>query len=185
MLKFILILLAVIIVGFLIAAAFQPADFRITRSAAIAAPPAAIFENVNDLQKFLTWSPFAKMDPEAKYAFAGPPRGEGASLSWVGAQTGEGSMTITESRPNERILFQMDFRKPMASTATTEFTFVPEGDQTRVTWTMDGRKGYLQKAIGIVADMDRMLGGSFEQGLADLAKVSQPQASLEQAPRGE
>ena len=185
MFKVILILLAVIIVGFLIAAAFQPADFRITRSAAIAAPQSAIFENVNDLQKFLVWSPFARMDPEAKYAFAGPPKGEGASLSWVGAKTGEGSMTITESRLNERVLFQMDFRKPMASTATAEFTFVPEGDHTRVTWTMDGRNGYLQKAIGMIVNMDRMLGGSFEQGLADLGKVSQPHAALEEAPRSE
>ncbi len=153
MLKIILIVLAVIIVGFLIAAAFQPADYRITRSVAIAAPPAAVFENVNDLQKFMTWSPFAKMDPDAKYTFAGPKRGEGASLSWVGAKTGEGSMTITESRPNERILFQMDFRKPMASTATAEFSFVPEGDQTRVTWSLDGRNGYLQKAMSMVMRM--------------------------------
>jgi len=185
MFKIILILLAGIIVVFLIAAAFQPADFRITRSAAIAAPAGAVFENVNNLQKFRAWSPFAKMDPDAKYTFAGPARGEGASLSWVGAKTGEGSMTITESRPNERILFQMDFRKPMASTATAEFTFVPEADQTRVTWTMVGRNGYLQKAISMVANMDKMLGGSFEQGLADLGKASQLQPTLEQASRDE
>jgi hypothetical protein len=32
--------------------ALQPADFRIARSAAIAAPPARVFEQVNDLHKF-------------------------------------------------------------------------------------------------------------------------------------
>ncbi len=39
MLKIILAGLVVVIIGFLIVVAFQPEDFRITRSATIAAPP--------------------------------------------------------------------------------------------------------------------------------------------------
>ena len=176
MLKFGLITLAVVLVGFLIVAAFQPSDYRISRSATIAAPPEVVFAHVNDLHKFQTWSPFAKMDLDAKTTFSGPSSGRDASLAWVGKKTGEGRMTITDSRPSELVRFNMEFIKPMASSADAEFIFVPEGGQTRATWTMSGKNGYLQKAIGIFANMDRIIGDHFAQGLADLGEVARKPA---------
>ena len=56
-------------------------------------------------------------------------------MSWVGNnKVGEGSMTITESRPSEFIQFKLDFLKPFKATSTAEFTFKAEGShQTVVT----------------------------------------------------
>ena len=88
MLKKILIGLSAIIVIFLIVVALQPADFRISRSAVIAAPPAAVFEQINDFQKWNEWSPWAKLDPNAKNAFEGPSRI--VDRVFVSARTGEG-----------------------------------------------------------------------------------------------
>jgi hypothetical protein len=48
MLLKILIPVAVIVLGFLVVVAMQPADFRVTRTATIAAPAAAVFAQVND-----------------------------------------------------------------------------------------------------------------------------------------
>ena len=39
---------------------------------------------------------------------------------------------------------------------------------TWVRWSMEGSNGFLGKAISLVMDMDAMVGGDFEQGLADL-----------------
>jgi hypothetical protein len=36
----------------------QPADFRVTRSASIDAPPEVVFAQVNDLRKWNDWSPW-------------------------------------------------------------------------------------------------------------------------------
>ena len=68
----ILIGLAAIIAVFLIVVAFRPADFRVERSAALSASPAALFEHVNDHHKFAVWNPFLKLDPNVKNTYSGP-----------------------------------------------------------------------------------------------------------------
>ena len=45
----ILAVLTVIVVVLAIVVALQPADFRVSRSATFAAPPATVFAQVNDL----------------------------------------------------------------------------------------------------------------------------------------
>src|SRR5688572_18237492 len=98
-LTYILIAVAVVVVGFVIVVAMQPADFRIERSATVAAPPHAVFEQVNDLHRWTAWSPWEKLDPAMKRTYEGAPAGAGASYSWSGnKQVGEGRMTITDSR---------------------------------------------------------------------------------------
>lgn len=172
MIKKILIVLVGIVAALAVVVALRPADFRIARSASFSAPPAAVFEQVNDLHKFQEWSPWAKLDPAAKNSFQGPPSGTGAAFSWAGnMEVGEGTMTITESRPGELVRFRLDFRKPIAGTNTAEFTFQPEGGGTLVTWSMEGKNGFIAKAVGLVMDCDRMVGGQFEKGLADLKKI--------------
>ena len=172
MIKKIAVVIAVIVAVFATVVAFQPADFRIARSATFSASPATVFEQVNDLHKWQAWSPWAKLDPAAKNEFQGPPAGTGAVFSWAGNwQVGEGTMTITESRPGELVRFQLDFRKPMAGTNTAEFTFKPEGDKTVVTWSMSGHNDFKSKAASLIMNCDKMVGGQFESGLADLKKI--------------
>ncbi|MEA3208697.1 MAG: hypothetical protein QOE70_1754 [Chthoniobacter sp.] len=172
MLKYILLGLAAIIVIFLIVVAFQPADFRISRSAIVAAPPAAVFEQVNDFHKWNAWSPWAKLDPNAKNTFEGPPAGVGAGFAWAGNnEVGEGRMTITESEPNELVLMKLEFIKPFAATNITEFTFKPEGNQTAVTWSMSGHNNFIGKAMSLIMNCDKMVGGQFEQGFANLKAI--------------
>ena len=165
MLKKILIVLAVIVVVCVVVVALQPAEFRVTRSATIAAPPETVFAQVNDLHKWEAWSPWAKLDPAAKYSYDGPAAGVGAAFAWSGNnEVGEGRMTITESRPAELVRFRLDFVKPFKGTSTSEFTFKPEGNQTIVAWTMMGQNNFISKAMHLCMDCDKMLGGSFEQG---------------------
>ncbi|MDB6123456.1 MAG: polyketide cyclase [Pedosphaera sp.] len=169
----ILIAIATVIVVFAIIVAMRPSEFRITRTAAISAVPAVVFEQVNDLHKWEAWSPWAKMDPTAKISFEGPPAGTGAGYDWVGnSKVGEGHMTITESRPVSLIRFRLDFRKPFAGTNTAEFAFKPEGSQTVVTWSMTGKYNFIMKAMGIFMSCDKMIGSHFEKGLADLNTVA-------------
>lgn len=172
MLKYILIGLAAIIVLFIVVAAMQPADFRITRSARMAAPPAAVFEQINDLHKWNAWSPWAKLDPHAKNTFEGPPTGVGASFAWAGNnEVGEGEMTITESKPAELVHMRLEFIKPFAATNLTKFTLVPEGGHTRVMWSMTGTNGFMGKCLSLVLNCEKMIGGQFEQGFANLKAI--------------
>lgn len=175
MLKKVLIGLVVIIAAFAAYVAIQPSDFRITRSAVIAAPPAAVFEQVNDFHKWEAWSPWAKLDPNAKAEFEGPAAGKGATFKWSGnSEVGEGTMTVTESRPAELVRINLEFVKPMPGTSTAEFTFKPQGDQTAVTWSMFGQNNFITRAICLVMNQDKMVGGYFEKGLANLKAVVEP-----------
>jgi hypothetical protein len=178
MLKKILIGLALVIVVFLIVVALQPSDFRVTRTATMAAPPATVFAQVNDFQKWRAWSPWEKMDPDMERTYEGPSAGEGAKYAWAGnSDVGEGNMTITESRPAELIRLKLEFIKPMEGTSDTVFTFKPQGDSTEVTWDMSGKNNFLAKAFCLFMNMDKMIGGQFEDGLANLKSiVEQPSA---------
>ena len=177
MLVTLLIVLAVLVVVFVIIVAMRPDKFRVTRSATIAAPPAAVFVHVNDLHKWQAFSPWAKMDPAAKTSFAGPLAGVGAVFTWAGnKQVGEGSMTITESRPCDLIRFRLDFIKPFAGTNTAEFTFTPEGAGTVVAWTMSGKNTFLFKAVGLFMNCEKIVGGQFDQGLASLKAIVQSES---------
>ena len=57
--------------------------------------------------------------------------------------------------------------------ASTEFTFKSQGNQTAVTWTMSGHKNFMSKAFGLLMGIDRMVGGDFEKGLAQLKSVAE------------
>jgi carbon monoxide dehydrogenase subunit G len=156
-----------------IVVSMQPSDFRVARSAHIPAPPSAVFAQVNDLQKWEAWSPWERLDPALTKTFSGPAAGVGASFHWRGnAEVGEGRVTIVESRPAERVRITLDMIKPIAATNAVEFVLTPEGEGTRVTWSMQGRSGFVSKAIGLVMDMDKMVGGQFEKGLANLRTVT-------------
>ena len=178
MIKKILIGLAVIVVVFVGVVAMQPSDFRIVRTATMSAPAPAVFAQVNDFHNWEAWSPWAKLDPAAKNSFEGPSAGIGAIFRWAGnKEVGEGSMTITESRPSDLIRITLEFLKPFAATNSAEFTFKPDGDQTAVTWSMAGKNNFISKAICLFMNMDKMVGGKFEEGLAAMKSI------VEAAPR--
>lgn len=172
MLKIVLISLAVIIVVFIIIVALQPKEFRVARSAKISAPPSAVFAQVNDFHGWAAWNPWGKLDPTMKQVYEGAHAGVGAIYSWVGnKEVGEGRMMIIESRPSDLIRVKLEFLKPFAATNTAEFTFKPEGTQTAVTWSMFGDKNFMAKAVHLFISMDKMIGGQFEKGLADMKSI--------------
>ena len=180
MLKKIAIALVLILGGLAAFIASRPADFRITRSRTLAAPPAAVHPYVNDFHRWADWSPWEKLDPAMKRDFAGAPAGTGATYHWVGNdQVGEGRMTIVDSTAPGSIQIRLDFIKPWASTNTTQFDFAPSGSGTQVTWTMNGRHNFVSKAMCLVMDMDKMVGPDFEKGLANLDTAT---ASASKAP---
>jgi uncharacterized protein YndB with AHSA1/START domain len=177
MLKKVLIAVAVIIIVFVVVVALQPSEFQVTRAATIAAPPETVFAQVNDFHKWKAWSPWEKLDPAMERTFSGEPAGEGAVYAWSGnSDVGEGNMTITESRPNDLIRLKLEFIKPMAGTSDTEFNFKPEGDGTHVTWTMAGKNNFVGKAFCLFMNMDKMVGGQFEEGLASMKQVAEAEA---------
>lgn len=178
MLKKILIALAAIVLIFVVVVALQPSEFQMDRSTTIAAPQADVFAQVNDFHKWDAWSPWAKLDPQAKVTFEGPPEGEGTVMTWSGnSEVGEGKMTLTESRPNELVKTRVDMVKPFEGTSTSEFTFKPEGDQTAVTWSVAAHHNFMEKALCLVMGGKTMMSDLMEKGLAQMKSVVESKSS--------
>ena len=150
----------------------RPDDFTMTRTAIMKASPSAVFEQVNDFHNWNSWSPWAKMDPNAKNTLAGPDSGIGAKFGWDGnSKVGAGSMEITESKPNELIVMRLEFIRPFKGVNTTRFTFTPESDQTLMTWTMTGKGNFMTKAMALLMNCDKMVSGQFDQGMASIKTI--------------
>jgi hypothetical protein len=129
---------------------------------------------VNELHKWGTWDPWAKLDPNLKTTFEGPAAGKGAKMSWDSekAEVGAGSMTIVDDKAPESVTILLAFKRPMEGVADTLFTFTPvETGKTKVTWKMSGENGFIGKAFSVIMDCEKMVGPEFEKGLAELKKV--------------
>jgi uncharacterized protein YndB with AHSA1/START domain len=174
MLKSIAIIVVLLIGGVLLYAATQPDTFRIHRTASIKAPPDKIFALINDLRRFNTWNPYERKDPNLKGSYSGSASGKGAMYVFAGNQdVGKGSVEITDSVPPHKVSMQLHMIEPMEARNNVEFTIEPRGDSTSVTWAMHGPVSYFGKIVHLFFNVDRMVGGDFEAGLANLKAVAE------------
>jgi len=174
MIKIVLIAIVVLVAGLLAFAATRPDSFRIERSASIKAPPDKVFAQINDFHRWTAWSPWEKLDPQLKRSYTGAERGKGAAYAWEGdSKVGAGRMEVMESAAPSKIVIKLDFIKPFEGHNTAEFTLLADSGGTRVTWAMFGPSPYLSKVMGMFFSMDSVIGGYFEQGLANLKAISE------------
>lgn len=178
MLKKIALALVIVIAVILGLAALQPDDYRVTRTTTLNAPVAKVFDEVNDLRKMNVWSPWTKIDPQAKHDYAGPDAGVGAKYHWDGNdEVGEGRMTLAESKPNELVKFDMEFIRPFPAPAVVTYGLRPTADgKTILTQTITGPMMFLSKVISLFMSMDRMIGSRFEEGFANLKPIVEPRS---------
>lgn len=177
MLKKILLGLAVVLVALCGFIATRPSTYTVQRSATFKAPPDIAFAQVNDFHRWAAWSPWDKLDPTQKTTFEGPAAGVGARYGWSGNdKSGEGRMTIEESKAHEVVRIQLEFIRPFADTSLTSFLFSPTAEGTQVTWKMEGHHNFISKAMCLVMDMDAMVGKDFEAGLVAMRQVAEAEA---------
>ena len=150
-----------------------PGRAHVERSATIDAPRATVFVQLNGFKNFNKWSPWAEKDPNAKYTYEGPETGVGAKFSWSGdpKTVGSGSQEITESRPYDTVVSSLDFGDK--GKAIASYLLAPEGDGTKITWSLDATLGMspVGRYFGLL--FDRMIGPDYEKGLANLKALAE------------
>jgi len=150
-----------------------PRTVHVDRATTIAAPRATVFTIVNSFTHFSKWSPWAALDPNAKYTYSGPVAGVGARMIWVGdpSTLGSGSQTITASTPWETVTTAIDFGPQ--GRAIGRFTLTEQGPATHVVWELDADLGMnpVSRYFGLM--FESMAGGDFERGLAGLKTLAE------------
>jgi uncharacterized protein YndB with AHSA1/START domain len=168
------VVLAVAIAAVLILAATKPTTLRVQRSVSINAPPERIFSLISDFHQWVTWSPYEQKDPAMKRTYSGAERGRGAVYAWDGDKNvGSGRMEILDVSAPSKIVIKLDFFKPFEGHNTAEFTMLPQGDGTHVTWLMHGPANFMSRLIQVFMNLDNMIGKDFEAGLANLKTITE------------
>ena len=146
--------------------------FTVTRSTVIAARAEDIYPLLESFREWPKWSPWETIDPDMQRSFSGAISGVGAKYAWRGnRKAGSGTMEIVDTAKPSRVDIRLEFTKPMKALNPTTFTLVPEGSGTRVTWTMTGENKGIGRVVMMFMSMDKMVGGDFEKGLAQLARA--------------
>jgi Polyketide cyclase / dehydrase and lipid transport len=162
-------LLLVVGIGF-----FMPGMTHLERSIEINAPPAQIYEQVNELKNWKNWSAWAKIDPNTVWNYSEPSSGIGSSYTWASQNkdVGNGKMTILEAKPNELVRCKMKLEEMGESMADFKL-IAKDSTSTKVIWTFDSDNGLnpMKRWFGIF--MDKMLGPDYEKGLANLKAFSE------------
>lgn len=167
---FYLVVLAAVVV---VAGSFLlPSTVTVSRSIEIAAPPEKVFALVGDLKRFNEFSPWADLDPEAKYLFEGPETGVGQKMSWSSANdnVGTGSQTVVAFEPPTRVTNDLDFGQMGKATATWDLE--PVGAGTKATWSFHTKvEGIVARWFGLM--FDRWIGADYEKGLQRLKAAAE------------
>jgi hypothetical protein len=168
------VVLAIAIAIVLILAATKPATLRVQRVITVKASPDKIFPLINDFHQWVSWSPYEHKDPAMKRSYSGAESGKGAVYGWEGDKNvGSGRMEILETSAPTKIVIKLDFFTPFEAHNTAEFTMLPQGDATNVTWLMHGPAPFMSRVMQVFMNLDKMIGKDFEVGLANLKRLTE------------
>src|ERR1700681_3709090 len=157
------VVLAFLIAIVLILAATKPNSFSVQRATTVKAPPERIFPLINDFHQWGSWSPYENKDPAMKRSYSGAADGKGAVYGWEGNKNvGSGRMEILDTSEPSQIVIKLDFFTPFEGHNTAEFTMLPQGDGTNVTWLMRGPAPFMSKVMQVFINLDNMIGKDFE-----------------------
>ena len=136
--KFVKVLLAIVAILVIVMFAIGK-KYHFETSTVINAPAEKVWKNMSSMKAFNQWNPFMDFDPNVKVVYSGN-----------SGQVGE----------------KMLFEKPFESDATSDLILIPEGNATKVTWTMDCELDYPMNLMKFF--MDGQMEKSYGSGLKKL-----------------
>ncbi|MFC0605311.1 SRPBCC family protein [Winogradskyella pulchriflava] len=177
-LKYILLLLLVLIIGFSIYIAVQPNSFEVTRTKTIKAPQAVVYNNVIDFKNWEAWNSWVEAKPETKVTLPEQTKGVGGSFSWED-EDGIGTMKTVATTPNNSITQEMQFDDFPKNDVTWDLKPNEDGT-TEVTWTISGKDlPFIFKAFStLMGGMEKQIGPHYERGLTLLDSILQEEMKV-------
>lgn len=169
-LKYILLLLAAVIVIGLIYIGTYSGSYDVKRSKVIKTPISHAFNTVNDLKTWEKWGPWHDQDSTIVVTYGEKTVGVGASDSWT-SKDGPGKMETVALVENKSIDQKISFMDNDPGDIYWTFEEVAEG--TNVTWGMKAEDSpfVFKMFAALSGGWDNMLGPMEENGLDNLEKV--------------
>jgi effector-binding domain-containing protein len=173
--------LLVLVLIFVAFGFFQSKDVSVSRSIVISAPMGLVFDQFNDLEKRLIWSPWEAQDSTMIPKLGNITKGVGANYSWTSENSGTGSIKYSEVVAHQLIQSDLRFGGPEDEPAQGLMIFAQAEDGVKVTWEvhMDMGNNPFMRIMGRY--MDDIVGSTFEMGLQSVKKISEEEDQNNQA----
>lgn len=173
-LKTILFVLLGLVAIFLILGLVAPKEVSTSRSIIINAPQEVAFNTVNDLSTWDSWSPWKENDPTIESTMGEVTVGKGAASSWVSENSGNGKMTITDSRPPESVDVVVEFEG--MGQADSGWAFEQAEGGTKATWSFRSEFPFPWNAMLLFQDFEGNIHKDYDRGLELLKGIVEEKA---------
>ncbi|RVT86933.1 polyketide cyclase [Rhodobacteraceae bacterium CCMM004] len=141
-----------------------PRHVHVERQAVIDADAAAVLALAASGEGYQRFNPYSSTDPDLSITLFGPASGVGSGFHFAGKE-GKGSQTVS-AVTGGTVHYQIDLGAMGRPQQTIRAE--PRADGAHVTWSMQADMGFnpVGRVMGLF--MDRMVGPTFERGLANL-----------------
>ena len=166
-LKYLLIIVAVLVLGGWAYVSTQPDSYDVSRTKLIKAPASFIFSNINEFKNWERWGPWQDEDPSIVSTFPGETSGVGAYYTWT-SKNGPGRMETVALVENKSIDQKIQFDDSEPNDVYWRFEEVDGG--TNVTWGMKAKQTpfFFKMLAAISGGMDNVFGPMEEKGLENI-----------------
>lgn len=151
--------------------------YTVSRSVEIEAPPEQILPLIVSFREWRRWSPFEDVDPQLTREYRGTDGEVGAEYEWSGnRRAGAGVMRLAGVAP-EQVEVQVRFLRPFKSSSEHSFDVAVTATGASVVWTMRWEQTGLMGLFGRLVPMVKVMGETFDKGLASLKREAEANRS--------
>lgn len=168
--KYLLFLFLILFIAGAIYVATKDGEYSVESTRVIDAPAPLLYKELADLENWKTWSAWSKQK-NMNIDLSDETIGEGAELNWQSDEFRDGTVVTTEAIPFKQIEQQIVMQTIVdEAEGKILWKLEPEGDQTRVTWTLEGSQDFKDKLAFTLQenDMADLLHPLFEKSLENL-----------------
>lgn len=169
--KIILSIIVAIIVVALVTALFVKKDYAIEKTIEINQSDSVVFNFVKYVKNQDSFAVWNNIDPKMKKSYRGTDGKVGFAYAWDSdnKNVGKGEQEILHIDEGKKLLTVLRFKVPFESADTAYIvtdSIAPKS--TKVTWGFYGKFPYPMNLMQLFYNMDDMVGGDLDKGLANL-----------------
>lgn len=173
-LKYLLYFVGVLVVLFLLLCLAGPKTLDTSESISIEAPPAVVYNYLNDLKKGEVWNPWVSTDTSIVNTYSESTVGLNAQNSWTSEKLGAGSQKIVEVVENQLIKTELSF-EGMEGINTASFLITPDGNNTHLVWDYVSGKPFcfFVRGIALLSGMKKGMSKNYKEGISNIKKITE------------
>lgn len=141
----VLVAFAIVVALTIVLTLVLPSHGHVERTVEVASPVRQVYDSVNTFRRFPQWSAMRNHDPKVQMSLSGPEAGKGAKISWTSAvkSVGDGSLTITSSESDDKVMMTLDNDWIGSNkTYTVQLEPAANGKTLKINWAYDVDYGW-------------------------------------------